>query len=161
MNLEAKLKHWKKKKMRGEIVRHAEKMTEQIHTQTQMIRRAKKGMEDATRIHTLQIEAELERIHDLQGTQQKGKEDYNLCMKYLKKAPHFTKPRPPVVAPRIIPIPNVVIPSEPDPKPLQKALAEIKEEEEEEPEYECPICHRIYASASTLKGHITKKHKEI
>ena len=44
MNLEAKLKYWKKHGLRGEIIRHAQKTQERINLQTRLIRQGKKGI---------------------------------------------------------------------------------------------------------------------
>ena len=191
--LKHSLKHWDM----GQIIHKCQMLEEQDHWLTREIRNGKLGMIEATRIHTLQLEMETERIAKLEATKAEFQAGIALCNEYLKpkkpakkKKDIFVPPDPvekilkevievPVdLTPaqvkqieekiKIIPTSEAIIseiPLTPEERAILIAEKEAKlkalQPEEEEEEFPCPHCNRIYSTEPILKRHITMRHKEV
>jgi len=178
--LKHSLKHWDM----GQIIHKCQMLEEQDHWLTREIRNGKLGMIEATRIHTLQLEMETERIAKLEATKAEFQAGIALCNEYLKpKKPvkkkkdifvppdpiaEILKAEPPEEKIKIIPTSEAII-SEIPLTPEERAIliaekeAQLKalQPEEEEDEFPCPHCNRIYSTEPILKRHITMRHKEV
>jgi len=159
--LKRSLEAWDK----GQMILKHQTLKDNERRLTKMIRDGKKGMAEADRVHKLMQELELTRIAKFEQTKADYMQGVDLCAyaianyrKRKKKKP--VKPKPVIEVE--LPIKEIVkIIEKPKPKKPEWKPPKLPEPiEEEEEEFPCPHCPKVYTSAPTLKRHITMKHKE-
>ena len=185
--LKHSLKHWDM----GQIIHKCQMLEERDHWLTREIRNGKLGMIEATRIHTLQLEMETKRIAKLEATKADFQMGIALCNEYLKpKKPvkkkkkdafippdpiaEILKAEPPeefkevaeeITAEITARATTIEIPLTPEERAIliaeKEAQLKALQPEEEEEEFPCPHCNRIYSTEPILKRHITMRHKEV